>query len=428
MTETLSYYTATARDTDPFDQMSGDLHVDVAIVGGGFTGVATALELTEQGHRVALCEAQTIGWGATGRNGGQITGSLSGDIAMQHEFARQIGEKRAQDFVWDLRWRGHDIIRGRVAKYGIACDLQFGHMQTAMTPAQVAELQAMYDLGCAHGMANDLTWVDAGQIHDYLGTDMDIGGLLNRRNMHVHSLDLCRAEARAVQSLGGQVFEHCAVTAIDTGPRPKLHTNQGTIHASQVVLAGNAHHMLKQRQLRGKLFPASLANMATRPLSDAEIADINPQRLAVYDSRFVLDYYRITADNRLMFGSGTNYSGRASADIAAELRPALDRVFPQLRGIEIDYAWSGMDGIIINRIPQVGHIDDSLYYVQGYSGHGIALSHSLANMTARAIEGDSDEFNLFACARHWHLPLPRALGSLAIAAGMTYYKLRDALR
>ncbi len=428
MAQPISYYSATARDTAPFDTLDGDLHVDVAIVGGGFTGVATALELAAQGHHVALCEAQTIGWGATGRNGGQITGSLSGDVAMQREFSRQIGEQRARDFVWDLRWRGHEIIRGRVAKYGIACDLQFGHMQTAMTPAHVAELQAMYDLGCAQGMGDDLTWVDADHIRDYLGTDMYIGGLLNRRNMHVHSLDLCRAEARAVQSLGGQVFEHCAVTTIDTGPRPKLRTNQGTIRASQVVLAGNAYHLLNQGQLRGKLFPASLANMATRPLSDDEISAINPQRLAVYDSRFVLDYYRITADNRLMFGSGTNYSGRASADIATELRPALDRVFPQLRGIDIDYAWSGMDGIIINRIPQVGRIDDSLYYVQGYSGHGIALSHILAGMTARAIAGDSHEFNLFAGARHWHLPLPRALGSLAIAAGMTYYKLRDALR
>lgn len=428
MVEPLSYYTATARDTDPFDQMTGDIDVDVAIVGGGFTGVATALELAEQGRHVALCEAQTIGWGATGRNGGQITGSLSGDIAMQREFARQIGKTRAQDFVWDLRWRGHDIIRGRVAKYGMACDLQFGHMQTAITPAHVAELQAMYDLGCAHGMADDLTWVDAEQIGDYLGTQMYIGGLLNRRNMHVHSLDLCRAEARAVQSLGGQVFENCPVRSITTGATPKLHTDHGTVRARHVVLAGNAYHMLNQRHLRGKLFPASLANMATRPLSDDEISAINPHRLAVYDSRFVLDYYRITADNRLMFGSGTNYSGRASADIAAELRPALARVFPQLGDIAIDFAWSGMDGIIINRIPQVGRIEDTLFYVQGYSGHGIALSHSLANMTARAIAGDSDEFNLFAQARHWHLPLPRALGSMAIAAGMTYYKLRDALR
>lgn len=428
MTKHQSYYAATARDTAPFDHMTGDMTVDVAIVGGGFTGVATALELAEQGRSVALFEGQTIGWGATGRNGGQVTGSLSGDVAMHREFARQIGTKDAHDFVWDLRWRGHDIIQKRVAKYKIQCDLQFGHMQTAITPAHVAELQAVYDLGCAQGMADDLTWIDANQIRYFLGTDLYIGGLLNRRNMHLHSLDLCRAEARAIQSLGGQVFENCRVQSIATGAAPKLHTDQGIVQARHVVLAGNAYHMLNQRHLRGKLFPASLSNMATRPLSDAEISAINPHRLAVYDSRFVLDYYRITADNRLMFGSGTNYSGRPSADIAADLRPALNRVFPQLRGIEIDFAWSGMDGIIINRIPQVGRIDDTLLYVQGYSGHGIALSHSLANMTARAIAGDSAEFNLFANVRHWHLPLPHSLGSLAIAAGMTYYKLRDALR
>ena len=167
--------------------------------------------------------------------------------------------------------------------------------------------------------------------------------------------------------------------------------------------------------------------MATEPLGEDVARQINPQNLAVYDGRFILDYFRLTADHRLMFGGGTNYSGRDITDIAAELRPALERTFPRLKGVGIDFSWSGQDGIVINRIPQVGRINGNVYYVQGYSGHGIALSHILAEMTAEAMTGDASEFGVFEAARHWHLPVGRQLGSLLVALGMTYYRLRDRL-
>lgn len=421
-----TYYAASARDTDDFPTLDRDLQVDVAIVGGGFTGVATALELAERGLRVALLEAHKVGWGATGRNGGQITGSLSGDTAMQREFRRSLGAQ-ADSYVWDLRWRGHEIIKSRVAKYDIACDLSYGHLQTAMTNSQMADLRHTYETGCANGMGDDLTLVPKADIPRYLETDIYVGGLLNRRNMHVHSLDLCRGQARAVERLNGQVFESTKVTAIDHGPHPVLRTDTGSVTADQVLIAGNAYHLLEQNRLRGKLFPASLANMATEPLSDADAQAINPERLAVYDNRFVLDYYRLTADNRIMFGGGTNYSGRDSKDIAGELRPALERTFPRLKGIGIDYSWAGMDGIVLNRIPQVGRLAPNVFYVQGYSGHGIALSHILAEVTAKAITGDTREYEVFENVRHWHLPLPRSIGSMMIAVGMAYFTMRDKL-
>ena len=186
MEHTSSYYAATANPDARFPKLESDLTADVAIIGGGFTGVATALELAERGLSVVLCEANQIGWGATGRNGGQITGSLSGDKAMEREFRRTLGDKAA-DFVWDLRWRGHDIIRKRVAKYNIDCDLKFGHLQTALTAGQLDDLQATFELGCANGMGDDLTMVSKGEMPDYLETDLYIGGLLNRKNMHLHS-------------------------------------------------------------------------------------------------------------------------------------------------------------------------------------------------------------------------------------------------
>ncbi|KIT15193.1 NAD(P)/FAD-dependent oxidoreductase [Jannaschia aquimarina] len=418
-----SYYAATASDRAGFDPLDGDLDVDVAIVGGGFTGVATAVEMAERGARVALCEAHKIGWGASGRNGGQITGSLSGDRAMEREFRRTLGDAAA-DYVWDLRWRGHAIIADRVAKYDIACDLKHGHMQTALTSAQMEDLRASHAAACARGMEGDVDLIPADRIRDYLETDLYVGGLLNRRNMHVHSLDLCVGEARAAESLGASIHDGTPVERIEHGPRPRLHTARGRITADHVLIAGNAYHLLDQPRLRGKLFPASLANCATEPLDEATARAINPHDLAVYDSRFVLDYYRLTADRRLMFGGGTNYSGRDSPDIEAELRPAIERTFPRLRGVRIDYAWAGHDGIVLNRIPQVGRSGNVLH-VQGYSGHGIALSHILARALADALTGDPRDFDTFAAVRHWHLPLPRSVGSLAVAAGMAWYALRD---
>lgn len=424
MNHTKSYYAATARHQDGFPTLEGDIDVDVAIVGGGFTGIATAVELAERGLRVAVCEANQIGWGATGRNGGQITGSLSGDTAMEREFKRTLGDQ-ASEFVWDLRWRGHDIIKNRVEKYGIVCDLKFGQMQTALNKSHLRELEATHAQGCARGMGDDLEMVPADKMRDYLESDLYIGGLLNRRNMHVHSLDLCVGEALAAQSLGAQIYENTKVTSIEYGARQKLVTENGVVTADKIVLAGNAYHLLEQKKLRGKLFPASLANMVTEPLG-AEVAKaINPHDIAVYDGRFILDYYRMTADNRVMFGGGTNYSGRDSGDIAAELRPALERTFPRLKGVKIDFSWAGKDGIILNRIPQVGRLSKDVFYVQGYSGHGIALSHILADLTAREIAEEESTFNVFENVRHWNLPVGRNMGSLMIAVGMAYYRMRD---
>ncbi len=423
---TNSYYAATRNDVAGFPQLREDIRVDVAIIGGGFSGVSAAVELVERGYTVAVLEAQQIGWGATGRNGGQITGSLSGDKAMVREFRKTVGED-ADTFVWNLRWHGHDIIRKRVEKYGIQCDLKFGQMQTAMTQSHMAELSQIHDEGQARGMGEHLSFLTAAEVGDRLESDLYCGGLLNTKNMHVHSLNLCLGEARAAEAAGARIFEQSKVTKIDHGTTPKVHTEHGTVTANSVLIAGNAYHLLEQKTLGGALFPASLGIMATEPLG-ADADKINPDDLAVYDSRFVLDYYRLTADKRLLFGGGTNYSGRDTDDIAAELCPALERTFPRLKGVQIEYQWSGIDGIIINRIPEVGKISDNVFYVQGFSGHGIALTHVLGEIMAEAIAGQLNQFEVFANVRHLRLPFGRSMGSQLIALGMIYYKLLEKFR
>ncbi len=422
-----TYYAASARDRDERDTLRGDYGADVAVIGGGFTGVNIALDLAERGYSVIVLEQHCIGWGATGRNGGQVTGSLSGDRTLQKHLTRRIGAEAAADFVWDMRWHGHDIIRDRVARYAIECDLVSGHLHAAWRASDMAELHDVAAEADRRGLGDSVTLLDRDGVHEALETPLYHGGLLNRRNMHLHPLDLVRGEARAAESQGVRIFEGSAVTGIVQGPRPVVETASGRVTVETVVLAGGAYHRLEARSLAGRLFPAALGNMATAPLPAAEARAINPQNLAVYDTRFVLDYYRLTADNRVLFGGGANYSGKASEDIVGELRPALERTFPRLRGVEIEFAWSGQAGIVPNRVPMLGRTAPNVFYAQGYSGHGIATSHIVAGIMAEAVAGTMDRFDHFDSIPHARNPLGERAGQGMLTLGMAYYKLREAL-
>ncbi|MFC3532770.1 NAD(P)/FAD-dependent oxidoreductase [Vogesella facilis] len=421
-----SYYSATIQQESDYPALRGTVDVDVVVIGGGFTGVASALELAERGLRVAIVESNKIGWGASGRNGGQVTGSLSGDGAMRQQMRNTLGSD-VDDFIWSLRWRGHDIIEQRVAKYDIACDLKHGHLHAAMKPAHMAELRANFEEAQRRGMGEHVTLLDAAGVRGQLASELYLGALKNTRNMHLHPLNLCLGEARAAAGLGVQIFEHTEVLDIVHGAHPAVLSAHGRINARQVLLAGDVYHKLEQGKLGGKIFPAMGGIVTTRPLGELA-TQLNPQDLAVYDCRFVLDYYRLTADGRLLFGGGANYSGHDSRDIAAELRPCIERTFPQLKGVEIDYQWSCAMGIVVNRIPQLGKLSDNVWYCQGYSGHGVATSHIMGEIMAEAITGTLQRFDTFAACKHIKVPLGSKLGNPLLAAGMWYYQLLEKLR
>ncbi|MGC1330816.1 NAD(P)/FAD-dependent oxidoreductase [Pseudomonas sp.] len=421
-----SYYTATLNQDTDFPVLQGTHSVDVAIIGGGFTGVATAVELAEKGLKVAILDAHKIGWGASGRNGGQVTGSLSGDAAMRKQMRRTLGDE-VDDFIWHLRWRGHDIIKQRVEKYAIDCDLKHGHLHAAMKPVHMNELRASLEQAQARGMGEHVTLLDRAGVHQHLDSPLYLGALKNTRNLHLHPLNLCLGEARAAQSLGALLFENSEVREIIHGPRPAVVTAQGRIEAKQVLLAGDVYHTLEPGQLKGKIFPAMGGIVTTRPLG--ELAhQLNPQDLAVYDCRFVLDYYRMTADGRLLFGGGANYSGKDSRDIAAELRPCIERTFPRLKGVDIEFQWSCAMGIVVNRIPQLGKLSDNVWYCQGYSGHGIATSHIMGEIMANAMTGSLGHYDTFAGCSHIKVPMGDVLGNPLLAVGMWYYGMLEKLR
>ncbi|MDE1164114.1 MAG: FAD-binding oxidoreductase [Pseudomonas sp.] len=421
-----SYYTATLNQESDYPTLQGQVSVDVVIIGGGFTGVATAVELAERGLKVAIVEANKIGWGASGRNGGQVTGSLSGDEAMRGQMRKRLGDE-VDDFIWHLRWRGHQIIENRVAKYNIACDLKQGHLHAAMKPAHMTELRAAHDEAVRRGMGDQVTLLDQADMRQHLDSPLYLGALKNTRNLHLHPLNLCLGEARAAASLGALIYENTEVLEIVHGARPAVVTALGRIDAKQVMLAGDVYHKLEPKQLKGKIFPAMGGIVTTAPLGDLA-RELNPQDLAVYDCRFVLDYYRMTADGRLLFGGGANYSGKDSRDIAGELLPCIERTFPRLKGVNIDFQWSCAMGIVVNRIPQLGKLSDNVWYCQGYSGHGIATSHIMGQIMAEALTGTLESFDTFAGCSHIKVPMGDVFGNPMLAVGMWYYGLLEKLR
>lgn len=422
-----NYYSATRNNATAYPTLKGDHVADVVVIGAGSTGINCALELAERGLDVVVIEANRVGWGATGRNGGQVTGSLSGDAAISKQLQKMVGSE-STNIMRMLRWHGHKIIKQRVKQYNIKCDLEYGHLHTAYRQSDIQELQTNLQEAQEAGLGDHVQWLDRTQVQEKLATPLYHGGVLNTYNMHIHSLNLCLGEAAAAVEQGTRIFEQSHVENIEYntgGANACVRTSKGSVTTNTVVLAGNAYHRLAQRELKGLVFPAILGNLTTAPLSDAQARQINPDKLAVYDSRMVLDYYRLTADNRLMFGGGTNYSGRDIHDVARALRPALEKTFPTLEGINIDYAWTGTAGIVVNRVPALGRINNSVYYAQGYSGHGLASSHIMAEILAEAIDGTMKRFDIFSQLKHIRLPVGAGTGSALVALGMAYYGLKE---
>ncbi len=419
---TNSYYAATANEITNYPVLEGAKSADICVVGAGFTGVAAALTLAERGFSVVLVEANRVGWGASGRNGGQLINGISG--------LSKIAKQRGSDYdtmLWELKWRGNDIVYDRVEKYGIQCDLKSGFLEVAAKPSHVAYFDEFVAEREKHKHPYPYEVWDRETTCSSMGTDAFHGGFLCHRDGHLHPLNLCVGEARAAHGLGVRIFEQSPVTGIDHGSRPRVKTAAGHVDADAVVLAGNAYGQFEPKHLSNLVFPAGSYIIGTEPLSEDIVEKINPRDVAVCDTNEVVDYYRLSADKRLLYGGACNYSGRDPVSIKSYIQPRMLKVYPQLGDVRIDFEWGGKIGIVLNRVPAMGRINGNVYYCQGYSGHGVNATHIMGEVMADAIGGTMERFDLFADVDHFRLPGSQWIGNQIIALGMLYYKIRDRL-
>lgn len=428
---TNSYYAATQRDKTPFPTLSGDVTTDICIIGGGLTGVSTALELAEQGRDVVLLEAHRIGWGASGRNGGQIIGGYGGKLTSKPDKTDKRHGKGTTDKLVDMGNEAVEIIKQRIQKYQIECDLKWGFLNVALKQREMDDLGHWYDELKEQGYEPDIQMVDKEGLRDYVGTDRYIGGMVDMGWGHLQVLDLCKGEARAAANLGAQIFEQTIAQDVEHGDTIKVKTEHGTVHAKQLILCGNAYLAALAPKLAPKLtkyvLPATSYIIATEPLSDEQVADVMPKNYAVCDQRTALDYFRLSADNRMLFGGVSNYTASAPRSITTTLRNKMLKVFPQLSDAEIDYYWGGRMGISFRRVPQLGQLAPNVFYAQAYSGHGVAPTHMTGRILAETLNGDRSRFDIM--AKETHVPFPGfgMIRQSMYAVGMSFYKIRDAI-
>lgn len=417
-----SYYAATVNDRTRYPRLEGALKADVCVVGAGFSGINTAITLAERGRSVVLLESNRVGWGASGRNGGQMIFGFSGEENLK----AQLGADGAR-LIRELRYRGHDIIENRIKTHGIACDLKHGWMEVAARAKHMAGLRDHYAEMVADGHGDHWKLVERDELTKFVGTNAYHGGMIDRRSGHLHPLNLVMGEAAAAARLGVKVFEDSPVLELQGGSKPSVRTAAGRVDACSIVLAGSTEHDFQRGRLFGLAFPTGSFIICTDPLDDALAAELMPQDLAVADSNIVLDYYRLTADKRMLFGGRCNYSNRDPRSLSAALQPRLVEIFPQLRDTRVAYEWGGRIDIVLNRIPALGRLEPNVYFTQGYCGHGVNFSHIAAEILADAICGTTEKFDMFDRIRHIRLPIGRWAGNQLLALGMLYYRLRDAL-
>ena len=416
-----SYYAASRSPAFEYPPLTDAIECDVVVVGGGFSGVNTAVELSERGYEVVLIEANRIGWGASGRNGGQIIGGIG---HTPERFKKSIGEEGINT-IYQMGIEARDIIKERVETYSIDCDLKWGYCDVALKPRHMKDFAEWRDWEKTIGNPHPYTLLDASELKDFVNSDRYLGGLHNTANGHIHPLNLCIGEAAAAVSRGARIFEQTRALEIMPGDRPVVRTEQGRVTAKHVVLAGNAYMGKLIPKLSTRVLPSASSVIATEPLSESLAQKLLPGDVAVCDPRTALDYFRLSADRRMLFGGLSNYTGMEPKNLVSVMRKKMRNVFPDLADIRVDYAWSGWIGIGINRMPQLGELAPNIRYVQAYSGHGVAPTHIMAKITAESIAGKSDRFKVMAAIPHMPFPGGRVFGRPLLAAGMAYYKLMD---
>ena len=418
-----SYYAATRNYTGDFPVLEESVDCDVCEIGAGYTGLSSALFLAEAGYSVTVLEAAKVGFGASGRNGGQLVNSYSRDVDV---IEQRYGEKSAE-ILGSMMFEGADIIRQRIQHYDIQCDYRQGGIFAALNKKQFKGLAEQKSSWERYGNRN-LQLLDAKDMAREVGCENYVGGLLDKQGGHVHPLNLALGEASAIIGLGGRIFEQSAAENITYGEPNVVRTAKGVVRAKYLLIAGNAYlpQNLDPRVTR-KSMPCGSQIVVTEPLSEKVARSLITHNYCVEDCNYLLDYYRLTADNRLLYGGGVVYGAREPHDIEQLIRPKILKTFPQLKNVKIDYRWTGNFLLTMSRMPQFGRIEKNAYYMQGYSGHGVTCSHLAGKLISEVIRGDAERFDAFASLPHMPMFGGRTFQAPLTAMGAAYYALRDRL-
>ncbi len=418
-----SYYAQSANETLHFSPPMEDHETDVCIIGGGFTGLSSALHLAKKGYKVTLLEAHKVASGASGRNGGQL---CQGHNVDHESLCRKAGKTNA-DALWEMSVESVELVQSLVKEHQIDCDLKMGLLHVASKASHVKHAQETVEYTNSVLGYESVQFLDAQSVEDKLGTKSYHGAEYYTEGGHLHPLNYALGLAKAAQSYGVNICENTRVIDYQAGNAPSVTTAKGTVRAKFIVFACNGYLGKLNPDAAKKIMPINNFILATEPLSEVIYNKINPLDVAVADSKFVVNYFRLSADKRMLWGGGENYRSRFPKDIGSFVKKHMLAVYPELESTKIDYSWGGTLAITLNRMPYFAHQEKNVFIAQGYSGHGVALSTLGGKLIAEAVSGTAERFDVFSSIPSANFPGGTLLRWPGLVAGMLYYKLRDQL-
>ena len=403
--------------------LQGEQAVDVCVIGGGYTGLSTAIHLRQLGYSVTVLEANKVGWGASGRNGGHVG---TGQRAEQDQLEKLVGMEHAKA-LWDMGLEAVDTVCQLIEQHDIQCELKHGNLHVASKAKEAPGLQAEVEhLSSVYGY-QQIRYVDPVELGEMTSGQGFHGGTLDKGCRHLHPLKYAQGLARVAQESGASIYEGSRVLSYSEGEKVTVKTDQGVVSARYLVLACNGYLEKLEPRTAGRIMPINNYMLATEPLAEDLARRLIRDDTSMSDSLFVIDYWKLSQDNRLLFGGGESYSRRFPADMGAFVRKYMLRIYPELANTRIDYGWGGTLAITMNRMPDFGRLSSSVFYAHGYSGHGVPIATLAGKLLAEVISGSAERFDVMATVPSQTFPGGTLLRWPGLVAGMLFYSLRDRL-
>jgi gamma-glutamylputrescine oxidase len=418
-----SWYAASANKSLSFPDLEGETEADICIVGGGYTGLSSAIHLRDKGYSVAVIEAERVGWGASGRNGGHCG---TGQRADQEELESLVGKWQAQQ-LWQLGLEAVDTVCQLIERFNIQCELKQGNLHMAAKTRHVPELAAHVEKLQRDYGYDQIRYVDKSELESMTSSRRFLAGALDTAGRHLHPLNYALGLAQAAAGSGVQIFEQSRVNHYDEGDTVSVHTDDGVVKARYLILACNGYLENLSRTAAGKIMPINNFVLATEPLGEDLARSLIRDDTAMSDSLFVINYWKLSADRRLLFGGGESYTRKFPADLKGFVRKCMLQTYPELNDTRIDYAWGGTLAITMNRMPAFGRLRSNIYYAQGYSGHGVPIATLAGKLLAETIAGSAERFDIMASIPTPTFPGGTLLRWPGLVLAMAWYAILDRL-